>query len=822
VVEGSGRLFRKHRHRSRAFDPSVTRNARATSPFQGGTKKDFPMAFWLADKREGQESDWIQRFDPRFWTVNFPRPMMASVISTAPDALRVDCAFLRKADLAGLIWESADTLDHPLLAYETQRNYSGATLSFRWRSAGVIALDQVNGPTLTIEGRDAAGAARTWYVRLWNYAQGTPEDAAIMLPFSALEGGFALPGDADPVWPVAIDRLFISIAPPGHDGASADTLPAELEGWVELSAIRCEGARAMLAIGDVAIAPTGLAIATGFDDEGVQTPARLLRNVRQLGYRGSVIHYVGMSHYFRLGTVGEGFVAGSTDDPLNTPTRAWHAAFFAECARLGFSPVASLSYEVLAQHCPASWMQRDLNGDPALTGWVPPSSLLSPANPQAMAWLQHVAAAFATIMREAGVPMRLQIGEPWWWTYADGRICLYDDATRAAFGGAPPVIPDLRAPLEPAQLSLLDGAGALLAQSTAAVVAAARAAVAPASLEALLLVFTPTVLDPLTPEARRANMPLGWAAPAFDRLQVEDYDWLTAGAAAHRHAAYATVDERLGYPAHQQDYLAGFVLDPANPDQWRAIDAGIDEARTRHPHEIVVWALPQVARDGYVRLPPPTTDTGESPMQAFDDVPYPLALGRDASVAPEFSTTIAVTASGFERRNALWSDARLRFDVGPGVRSEDEMGTLIAFFRARRGPARGFRLRDPTDCSSNRMTGAPTMLDQLLGQGDGSRSAFALVKRYGLGPDAQVRRITRPVPESLHVSVGGATVDGWMLEEGGVVSFSEPPPVGADVRAGFLFDVPVRFAEDRLDISGAAFAAGEAPSVPVVEVREAS
>jgi uncharacterized protein (TIGR02217 family) len=41
------------------------------------------------------------------------------------------------------------------------------------------------------------------------------------------------------------------------------------------------------------------------------------------------------------------------------------------------------------------------------------------------------------------------------------------------------------------------------------------------------------------------------------------------------------------------------------------------------------------------------------------------------------------------------------------------------------------------------------------------------------------------------------------------------------VRAGFLFDVPVRFAEDRLDVAGAAFAAGEAPSVPVVEVREA-
>lgn len=35
------------------------------------------------------------------------------------------------------------------------------------------------------------------------------------------------------------------------------------------------------------------------------------------------------------------------------------------------------------------------------------------------------------------------------------------------------------------------------------------------------------------------------------------------------------------------------------------------------------------------------------------------------------------------------------------------------------------------------------------------------------------------------------------------------------------FNYPVAFAEDRLEIAGAAFAAGEAPSVPVVEIREA-
>jgi uncharacterized protein (TIGR02217 family) len=777
------------------------------------------MAFWLASRREGQASDWIMRFDPRFWTVNFPRPMVATVVTTGPDALRVEASFLRKADLGGLIWDSEDRLDHPLLAYRTDRDYSHTSLRFRWRSSGIVPLDVVNGSTLTIEGKDQSGAPRTWYVRLWNYAEGSGEDALIALDFAQLDGGFS-PSDADRVWPRAIERMFISFAPPGYDSASAEPLPAEAEGWIEMTDIVADGERAMLEIGDVIVPANGLAIATGYDDQCVQTPARLLRNVRQLGYRGSVVHYLGMSHYFRLAGDAGAFLAGASGDPINTPTRAWHCAFFAECVARGFSPVASLSYELLDQHCPSAWKQRDLDGNPALTGWDPPSTLLSPANSAAMAWLQSVAAGFATLMAEAGATVRFQVGEPWWWTFGDGRICLYDPAAAAAFGGPPVAIPDIRAPLVRAQTDLLDQAGALLAQSTADLVSAVRSAVAPAPVEALALVFTPTLLAPDMPELKRANLPLGWAAPAFDRLQVEDYDWLTAGADGLRRSAHAEVDTRLGYPPEQQDYLAGFVLAPEQRDQWRSIDAGIDEARVRNPHEIVVWALPQVARDGYVRLPTPS---GAGPMQAFDDVLYPLALGRDATVVPEFSTSVSATASGFERRNSLWSNARLRFDVGPGVRSEAELGELIAFYRARRGPARGFRLRDPSDFSSNAMTGTPTPLDQLIGTGDGLRTDFPLVKRYGDGDDAQLRRITRPDLGTIHVSVDGTPqVGNWAPGDGGTIVFDEAPEAGAEIRAGFLFDVPARFAEDRLEVSGSAFAAGEAPSVPIVEIREAS
>jgi uncharacterized protein (TIGR02217 family) len=41
------------------------------------------------------------------------------------------------------------------------------------------------------------------------------------------------------------------------------------------------------------------------------------------------------------------------------------------------------------------------------------------------------------------------------------------------------------------------------------------------------------------------------------------------------------------------------------------------------------------------------------------------------------------------------------------------------------------------------------------------------------------------------------------------------------ITAGFQFDTPVRFAEDRIEVNRSTFLAGEAPSVPLVEVREA-
>ena len=747
------------------------------------------MGFWLAPPGCAQQFGHLKRFDPRYWSVNFPRPMMASVVTTDANALRVDAAFYRQDDLAGLIWEAEDRHDHPLLRYETARDFRRCRLRFRWRSGGLKPLDAVDGPTLTVEGRDQTGAARAWYVRLWNYAEGTPEDALITLDFSALDGGFMLPDEADPVWAGDLDRMFISLVPPGYTRVNAPLAEAA-EGWAELSGIGCEGADSVLRVGDGLVPEHRLRIATGYDDLYHLTPERVLRNIAWLGYRDFINHYVGMSHYFRLGADGK-VVAG-----LNGACLAWHRDFAARAKQLGFELILSLSYELLDQHCPEAWKQRAEDGSPALTGWSPPSTLLSPANPDAMDYLQGVARAFAAVARDAGLTVRFQVGEPWWWVKADGRICIYDADAVAAF--APVSIADARDHLGPAQKATLEAAGAVLAQSTAALAAAVRDEARGAQVA--LLVFLPTVLDGA--DVKRANVPLGWAKPAFDVLQLEDYDWVTSGRGGATGEAVGAVGARLGYPVPEQHYLAGFVLRPEDKPQWQAIGAAADAAFARGTAEVFVWALPQVLRDGF------TWFGGEQRMQAFDDVRFPIAIGAQASVEPTFSTAVVTTASGAEQRNSDWADARLRFDAGPGVRSEAELQALIAFFRARRGAAVGFRFQDPFDHAA---------ASQTIATGDGVRTEFPLIKTYG----DQVRRITRPVAQSVRVFVSGAErIGGWVLGEKGAVRFDVPPAAGVQVSATFQFDVPVRFAEDRLSISLATFAAGEVPSVPLIDIRE--
>jgi uncharacterized protein (TIGR02217 family) len=212
-------------------------------------------------------------------------------------------------------------------------------------------------------------------------------------------------------------------------------------------------------------------------------------------------------------------------------------------------------------------------------------------------------------------------------------------------------------------------------------------------------------------------------------------------------------------------------------------------------------------------------------MPGFHEILFPLDIALRSAGGPERRTEIVALGSGREERNARWAHSRRRYDAGYGVKTLDALSVVVAFFEERRGRLHGFRWRDRLDHSSVAPGASVTPLDQAIGTGNGSATVFQLAKTYGATYAPYQRPIAKPVAGSVRVAVNGTeqaqgaafSVDTTT----GLVTFlsGHVPASGASVRAGFLFDVPVRFDTDYLEVDLSAFAAGSVPRIPLVEIK---
>lgn len=211
-------------------------------------------------------------------------------------------------------------------------------------------------------------------------------------------------------------------------------------------------------------------------------------------------------------------------------------------------------------------------------------------------------------------------------------------------------------------------------------------------------------------------------------------------------------------------------------------------------------------------------------MSDFHEVRFPLDVARGARGGPERLTQVVALASGREIRNSRWAHSRRRYDAGVGVRTLDALADIIAFFEERRGRLYGFRWRDQLDWKSCAPSLEPSPTDQTIGVGDGITAVFQLCKDYGTGIATYRRTIGKPQSGSVLIAV-----DGVLKAQPGAVSCDvttgrvtfapgHVPTLGASITAGFAFDVPVRFDIDMIEVDLSAFAAGEIPRIPVVEI----
>jgi uncharacterized protein (TIGR02217 family) len=203
----------------------------------------------------------------------------------------------------------------------------------------------------------------------------------------------------------------------------------------------------------------------------------------------------------------------------------------------------------------------------------------------------------------------------------------------------------------------------------------------------------------------------------------------------------------------------------------------------------------------------------------IDEVEFPQRIAVGAQGGPTYRTEIVTSSGGSETRNQVWSVPLYRFNVATGLKTNDDLQTLIGFYRLRKGRARGFRFRDWSDYQSGPPSN-PTA-QQWAGDGDGSTKTFQLVKRYTDGLLTEVRNIYKPVNDSTLLVYLNSTLQtsGYTLDPTtGLLTFATAPGAGVHVWVAYTFDVPCRFDSDVMQAK-LNEATGQWDNIVIVELR---
>lgn len=179
------------------------------------------------------------------------------------------------------------------------------------------------------------------------------------------------------------------------------------------------------------------------------------------------------------------------------------------------------------------------------------------------------------------------------------------------------------------------------------------------------------------------------------------------------------------------------------------------------------------------------------PLTAFVEERLELGIPIGMAGGPGFETEIDMTDGGVETRNVTLEEEIGEWDIGQRQVLRAEWQTIQAFFRVRRGQAVGWRIKIWSDYE---------LTDEVIGTGDDSTVLFQITQTSDTGyGEAYVRRITKPVANTLVVKVDGvATLDYTLDATLGQITFDTAPAAGEVISVSCEFDTPVRFATDRL------------------------
>jgi uncharacterized protein (TIGR02217 family) len=212
-------------------------------------------------------------------------------------------------------------------------------------------------------------------------------------------------------------------------------------------------------------------------------------------------------------------------------------------------------------------------------------------------------------------------------------------------------------------------------------------------------------------------------------------------------------------------------------------------------------------------------------MSFLETPRFPDNIAYGSQGGPGYNTRIIDYGAGYEQRDIMWEYVKHEYDVAYGIRNIDDLYTVASFFHAVKGRGHGFRYKDHLDYKSCDIEDTIAATDQncLPAVGDGAEDEFQLIKTYTSGALSTIRYITKPVSGTVVVALNGVPQgSGWSVNTAtGIITFASPPGGSVTVKAGYEFDVPVRFDIDKLSVVYADYETGET-SIPIIELKNHS
>ena len=170
---------------------------------------------------------------------------------------------------------------------------------------------------------------------------------------------------------------------------------------------------------------------------------------------------------------------------------------------------------------------------------------------------------------------------------------------------------------------------------------------------------------------------------------------------------------------------------------------------------------------------------------AFKDILFPPQISYGASGGPEFSTDVIIIASGMEKRNSNWQQPRYKFEVAHGVKTQDQLDELIAFFYQVQGRRDSFRFKNWMEFEIFEETSLVKETE--------TPGVFQLCKSYGGG---KYKKLTKIVEDTLVVYKSGAVTTAYTVDiNTGLITIAGPANT---ITFTCEYDMHCRFNTDRM------------------------